>query len=38
MIKFGSRTDLLVPRGAELLVRVGQHVSGGSSPIARVGA
>jgi phosphatidylserine decarboxylase len=38
MIKFGSRTDVLVPRGAEPLVRVGQHVSGGRSPIARVGA
>jgi phosphatidylserine decarboxylase len=36
MIKFSSRTDLLVPRGAELLVRVGQHVQGGSSPIARL--
>jgi phosphatidylserine decarboxylase len=38
MIKFGSRTDLLVPRGAELLVRVGQHVLGGSTPVARLGA
>jgi len=38
MIKFGSRTDVLLPPGAELLVAVGQHVRGGATPIARVGA
>lgn len=35
MIKFGSRTDVLLPPGAEPLVRVGQHVLGGATPIAR---
>lgn len=38
MIKFGSRTDVLLPPGAELLVAVGDHVKGGATPIARVGA
>lgn len=36
MIKFGSRTDVLAPRGAiEALVEPGQQVQGGITPIAR---
>jgi phosphatidylserine decarboxylase len=31
LIRFGSRTDLLVPRTTELRVRVGDHVRGGES-------
>jgi phosphatidylserine decarboxylase len=31
MIRFGSRTDLLVPRSTELRVRVGDRVRGGES-------
>lgn len=29
MIRFGSRTDCLVPRGTEVLVRPGEHVTAG---------
>jgi phosphatidylserine decarboxylase len=38
MIKFGSRTDVLVPPGAvaEVLVRVGDKVHGGSQPLLRL--
>jgi phosphatidylserine decarboxylase len=36
MIKFSSRTDVLVPRGTiEVLVKPGQQVRGGITPIAR---
>ena len=35
MIRFGSRVDLWLPREAEILVRPGQHVAGGSSILAR---
>jgi len=35
LIKFGSRTDLLMPRSAEILVSVGDRVKGGESIIAR---
>lgn len=36
MIKFGSRTELLLPaRDLEVLARVGDHVRGGASPLAR---
>ncbi len=36
MIKFGSRTDVLAPRGTvEVLVQPGQQVRGGITPIAR---
>jgi phosphatidylserine decarboxylase len=38
LIKFGSRTDLLLPGHAEVLVKVGERVRGGDSIIARVGA
>jgi phosphatidylserine decarboxylase len=34
LIRFGSRTDLFVPRGAELRVRVGERVRGGESIMA----
>lgn len=35
LIKFGSRTDLLMPRSVEVLVKVGDRVKGGESIIAR---
>jgi phosphatidylserine decarboxylase len=38
MMKFGSRTDIILPGDAELQVRVGQRVKGGSSIIAIMGA
>jgi phosphatidylserine decarboxylase len=38
MIKFGSRTDLLLPPGAQVAVAVGAHVKGGSSVLARLPA
>src|SRR5262252_3469838 len=31
LIRFGSRTDLLVPRSAEMLVKVGDRVRGGET-------
>lgn len=34
MIKFGSRVDLFVPPEAQLLVKVGDKVAGGLTPIA----
>jgi phosphatidylserine decarboxylase len=34
MMKFGSRTDLILPGDAELQVKVGQRVKGGASIIA----
>ena len=36
LIKFGSRTDLLLPGSAEVLVEVGERVRGGASVIARI--
>jgi len=36
MIKFGSRTDLIVPADTELEVKLGQHVKGGSTIIGRL--
>lgn len=36
MIKFGSRTDLVLPADAEIQVRVGQRVKGGATVIARM--
>lgn len=36
LIKFGSRTDVLLPGEAEPLVRVGDRVRGGASVIARM--
>jgi phosphatidylserine decarboxylase len=35
MIRFGSRMDIWLPEGVEILVRPGQHVAAGSSPLAR---
>ena len=34
LIRFGSRTDLFLPKGSALRVKVGDRVSGGSSIIA----
>jgi phosphatidylserine decarboxylase len=35
LVRFGSRVDLWVPNEAEILVRVGENVKGGSSVLAR---
>ena len=35
LIKFGSRTDLVLPREVEVLVKVGERVSGGVTIIGR---
>ena len=34
LIKFGSRVDVVLPAAAELKVKVGEHVAGGSSLLA----
>jgi phosphatidylserine decarboxylase len=36
MIRFGSRTEVYLPLAADVLVRVGDHVAGGSTIIARL--
>jgi len=36
LIKFGSRTDVIFPGPADLHVRAGEHVKGGSTVLARV--
>ena len=36
MIRFGSRTELLLPLDAEILVQPGDHVHGGETPVARM--
>src|SRR5439155_1822970 len=36
MIRFGSRTELYLPLNAEVFVKVGDHVLGGSTIIARL--
>jgi phosphatidylserine decarboxylase len=36
MIRFGSRTELYLPLEAKVLVKTGDHVSGGSTVIARL--
>lgn len=36
MIRFGSRTELYLPLDAEVLVKTGDHVSGGATVIARL--
>jgi phosphatidylserine decarboxylase len=38
LIKFGSRVDVFLGPEWEVTVRVGEHVSGGSSIVARLGA
>jgi phosphatidylserine decarboxylase len=35
LVRFGSRVDLWVPQGSELLVKVGDNVYGGSTVLAR---
>jgi len=35
LVRFGSRVDVWLPREAEILVKVGENVKGGSSLIAR---
>ena len=35
-IKFGSRVDLMLPLGTEILVKPGEKVKGGITPIARL--
>ena len=34
LVRFGSRVDVWLPKGAEILVKVGENVKGGSSLIA----
>ena len=36
MIRFGSRTELYLPLSATILVKVGDHVAGGATAIARL--
>lgn len=36
LIKFGSRVDVILPGNAQILVKKGDHVQGGSSILARV--
>ena len=36
MIRFGSRTEICLPLDAEVMVKVGQHVQGGSTVLARL--
>ncbi len=36
MIRFGSRTEVYLPLTAEVLVKLGEHVAGGSTIIARL--
>jgi phosphatidylserine decarboxylase len=36
MIRFGSRTEVYLPMSATVLVKVGDRVAGGASPIARL--
>jgi len=36
MIKFGSRTDLVMPPSVEILVREGMHVRGGETIIGKI--
>jgi phosphatidylserine decarboxylase len=36
LIKFGSRTDLLMPKNVEILVKVGDKVTGGETIIAKL--
>ena len=35
LVRFGSRVDVWLPKGAEILVKVGENVKGGSSVIAK---
>jgi phosphatidylserine decarboxylase len=35
LVRFGSRVDVWLPKGAEILVKLGENVKGGASVIAR---
>jgi phosphatidylserine decarboxylase len=35
MIRFGSRVELVIPAGVDIVVRVGEHVKGGETILAR---
>jgi len=35
LVRFGSRVDVWLPKDAEILVKLGQNVKGGSSVLAR---
>lgn len=35
LVRFGSRADVWMPQDAEILVKLGEHVKGGSSVLAR---
>lgn len=35
LVRFGSRVDVWLPKGAEILVKIGEDVKGGSSVIAK---
>jgi phosphatidylserine decarboxylase len=37
MIRFGSRVDVIMPKGTQVLVAIGQHVVAGETIIARYG-
>ncbi len=37
MIRFGSRTELLLPLDAEILVQIGDRVKGGQTAVAKMG-
>jgi phosphatidylserine decarboxylase len=37
LVRFGSRADVWLPKEAEILVKVGDHVKGGSSVLAKWG-
>jgi phosphatidylserine decarboxylase len=36
MIKFSSRTDVLLPRNVQIMVKEGQRVRGGTTVIGRI--
>jgi len=36
MIRFGSRTELFLPLDADILVKPGDRVRGGETPVARM--
>jgi phosphatidylserine decarboxylase len=38
MIRFGSRTEIFLPMNAEVLVKIGDRVRGGETPVARLQA
>lgn len=35
LIRFGSRMDVWLPEGAEIVAQVGQHVAGGTTVLAK---